>query len=61
MISKHAKFCRRNTVSARLHGTMCNSRLGERNATKYWASLLAHYSYSPNAPAIKIIAAVGVQ
>jgi hypothetical protein len=61
MMSKHAKLCRRNTVSACLHRTMCNSRLDRRNATKYWASLLANYTYSPNAPAIKIIATVGVQ
>jgi hypothetical protein len=59
-MSKHAKVCRRNTLSARLHGTMCNSRLNERNATRFSASLLAHYNYSPNALAIKNFTTVGV-
>jgi hypothetical protein len=61
MMSKHAKSFRKNTMSARLHGTMCNSRLDGQNATKYWDSLLADYTYSPNAPATKIITIVGVQ
>jgi hypothetical protein len=61
MMSKPGKFCRRNTVSAYLHGIMCNSRLHERNATKYWASLLTHYNYILNAPVIKNITTVVVQ